>query len=264
MNFFQSFLLGVIEGLTEFLPISSTAHLILISKILKIESNDFLKFFEIFIQSGAILAIIILYFKKIFSSKKIIFFIFTSFIVTSLIGVLFYKTIKRDLFENLRLIIFNLWFLGVVFIILEELINRGKIHLNKTLQDLSIKEALLIGLFQGLSIMPGISRAGSVILGMMILGYKREDSVTYSFFISVPTIISAGLFDFYKSGINQVFLSSQNLFFLITGFLSAFLAAILVINWFIKYLQKNNLKIFGYYRILFAIFIYFYLFFYKS
>jgi len=257
MNFLEAILLGIIEGLTEFLPVSSTAHLIIASKLLNIQSTDFIKFFEIFIQSGAILAILFLYFEKFFSNKKIILFILISFTVTSLIAIIFYKIIKNIFFEKIELIIFNLFLLGVLFIITEEFIKRKKIQLKRTLEDLSVKESILIGFFQALSIMPGISRAGAVILGMIVLGYKRQETVLYSFLLSVPTIIFAGLFDFYKTGLNQIYLSNQNLFYLITGFITSFLSALLVVKWFINYLKKNDLKIFGYYRIILAIILYF-------
>jgi undecaprenyl-diphosphatase len=138
------------------LPISSTAHLILASKILNISQNDFIKFFEIFIQSGAILSIIFLYFKYILKNKKLILPILVSFLMTSLIALPFYKVIKNVFFEDIFLIIFNLIFIGLLMIIIENLIEKNKIKIFKNLENLTLKEAILIGIFQSLSIVPGV------------------------------------------------------------------------------------------------------------
>jgi undecaprenyl-diphosphatase len=255
MNLINSIFLGIIEGLTEFLPISSTAHLILASNILKIDQNDFIKFFEIFIQSGAILSIIFLYFKYILKNKRLILPIIVSFFMTSLIALPFYKIIKNVFFEDIFLIIFSLIFIGLLMIIIENLIEKNKIKIFKNLENLTLNEAILIGIFQSLSIVPGVSRAGAVILGMLLLKYKRDEAVLYSFLLSVPTIISAGLFDLYKTGFDKIFLIKENLIYLITGFIFSFISALIVVKLFIKYLQNHNLKIFGYYRIILGIII---------
>jgi undecaprenyl-diphosphatase len=255
MNIFSAIFLGIIEGITEFLPVSSTAHLILASKILNIPQNDFIKFFEIFIQSGAILSIVFLYFKYILKNKKLILPILVSFLMTSLIALPFYKVIKNVFFEDIFLIIFSLIFIGLLMIIIENLIEKNKIKIFKNLGNLTLKEAILIGIFQSLSIVPGVSRAGAVILGMLLLKYKRDEAVLYSFLLSVPTIISAGLFDLYKTGFNKVFFVKENLIYLLIGFIFSFISALIVVKLFIKYLQNHNLKIFGYYRIILGIII---------
>jgi undecaprenyl-diphosphatase len=255
MNIFNAIFLGIIEGLTEFLPISSTAHLILASKILNISQNDFIKFFEIFIQSGAILSIVFLYFKYILKNKKLILPILVSFLMTSLIALPFYKVIKNIFFEDIFLIIFSLIFIGLLMIIIENLIEKNKIKIFKNLENLTLKEAILIGIFQSLSVVPGVSRAGAVILGMLLLKYKRDEAVLYSFLLSAPTIISAGLFDLYKTGFDKIFLIKENLIYLITGFVFSFISALIVVKLFIRYLQNHNLKIFGYYRIILGIII---------
>lgn len=241
---------GVIEGITEFLPISSTAHLILASYILKITPNDFHKFFEVFIQSGAICAVIFNYFYFLKQKPELIKKIITSFIPTAIFGFFLYKIIKNVFFENYILISLSFIILGIIFILIEKLIINGKIKLELDLNQLNYKKAFLIGIFQGFAVIPGVSRAGAVILGMFLLKFKREESVLYSFFIAVPTIISAGLYDLYKTGINELVLSSQNIIHLIIGFITSFIFALLTIRWFIKYLQKNNLVPFGFYRII--------------
>lgn len=246
-------ILGIIEGITEFLPVSSTAHLILVSYLLKIEQTNFHKFFEVFIQSGAICAVIFNYFYLLKQNKELIKKIIISFIPTAFFGFLLYKVIKDTFFENYILISLSFITLGLIFIIIEKLINNKKIKLELNLNHLDYKKAFLVGIFQSLAIIPGISRAGAVILGMLLLKFKREESVLYSFFVAVPTIISAGLYDLYKTGMGELYLSGQNIIYLTIGFISSFISAYLTIRWFIKYLQKNNLIPFGWYRIILGI-----------
>lgn len=250
MDILNYIILGIVEGITEFLPISSTAHLILFSFLLKIEQTEFHKFFEVFIQSGAILAIIFNYFKFLIFNKNLIKKIVVSFIPTALISLFFYQTIKNIFFENRLLIISMLIIIGAVFILVENLIKKDKIKLIHHLDTMSYFQALLIGTFQALAIIPGISRAGAVILGMLFLKFKREDAVLYSFFLALPTIISAGIYDLYKVGYDTTIFNFQNFIYLLTGLTTSFIFALITIKWFIIYLQKNNLIIFGYYRII--------------
>ncbi len=251
-NFFQAFILGIIEGITEFLPISSTAHLILISKLLKIEPTNFHKLFEVFIQTGAILAVILNYFNLLKNNLSLIKKIIISFIPTAFIGFLFYKIIKNVFFENYLIISFSFIFLGLIFILIEKLILKNKINLKLDLNNLDYKKAFLIGLFQALAILPGISRSGIIIAIMLLLKFKREEAVLYSFFLAVPTIFSAGIYDLYKTGLNNLFLLN-NFIYITIGFLTSFIFALITIRWFIKYLQKNNLIPFGIYRIIIGI-----------
>lgn len=246
--------LSLIEGLTEFLPLSSTAHLILFSRLLNIQATDFHKFYEIFIQSGAILAIIVGYFKYILNNRKLVFNLAISLLPTIVFGFLFYQIIKTYFFENYYLIIFNLILIGLVFIFLEKkIVSQGKIILNKDLNQLNILDSFLIGLFQSLAIVPGVSRAGAVILGMLFLNYQRKASALYSFLLAVPTIFLASIFDFYKTFQKIGYFTLNEWIILTIGFLFSFLSALFVVRWFISYLQKNNLEIFGWYRIIFGV-----------
>lgn len=249
LNLIDAFILGAIEGITEFLPISSTAHLILVSKILNIKQSDFHKFFEVFIQIGAISAVIFNYFYILRQKKELIKKLIISFIPTATIGFLLYKIIKNIFFENFLIISFSFIFLGLIFIILEKLISKNKLKLDLNLDNLNYKQAFLIGLFQALAVIPGISRAGAVISIMMILKFKREEAVLYSFLLAVPTIISAGFFDLYKTGFNQIMIF-ENLLYTIVGLIASFIFALITIRLFIKYLQNNTLSIFGFYRII--------------
>jgi undecaprenyl-diphosphatase len=252
MNIIQSIILGVVEGVTEFLPISSTAHLIITSKILNIPQTEFQKFFEVFIQSGAILAVIFLYISYILKHKDVAKKVMVSFLPTALIGFLLYKIIKNIFFESFNLIIFMILGIGFVFLIIEYLIKKKKISLTKNLIAISFTEALFIGLGQSLAVIPGVSRAGIVIIVMMILGYKRDQAALYSFLLAVPTILAASVFDFYKMK-TILFSSGGNMLNLIVGFVVSFITAYIAVKWLIDFLKKNSLTLFGAYRILLAI-----------
>ena len=252
MNIIQSIILGFVEGITEFLPISSTAHLIITSKLLGIPRTEFQKFFEVFIQAGAILAVVIIYFQYLLKHKELFKKLLLSFIPTAVVGFLLYKTIKNVFFETRWLMILAIFIIGFLFLFLEYLIKNKKIVLKKGLQNLNCLETVLIGLGQSLAIIPGVSRAGVVMLTMMVLGYRRDESASYSFLLAVPTIVAASFFDLYK--MRNIIASSQNyLMLLIIGLLSSFMVAYLAIKWLVTYLKNNLLTIFGIYRILLAI-----------
>ena len=248
MNFFHISILSIVEGITEFLPISSTAHLLLTAKILGLKQTPFLKVFEVAIQSGAILSVILLYLKTFLKNKELTLKITISFLPTAFFGLVFYKLIKNLLFESYGITSFNLIFVGLIFIIVEEFIKRGKIKLSKDLKNLDLKTAFLIGFFQSFAIFPGVSRAGAVILSMLILGFKRKPAVEYSFLLAVPTIISASAFDIYKNA-DIVFSQTQNLSSLTLGLFLSFISALLTIKWLLKFVKNHDLKIFGYYRL---------------
>lgn len=248
MSVLNALILGVVEGLTEFLPISSTAHLIFVSKLLKIPQTEFQKFFEVFIQSGAILAVLIIYLQILLRRKNYLKNILISFIPTAFIGFILYKIIKKIFFESYFLIIAMMLVVGVLFLIVERLVKNRRITLARVIGDMNIKGAFMIGLGQSLAVVPGVSRAGVVMVTMMFLGFRRDEAALYSFLLAVPTIFAASAFDLLKTNFSLVF-NSQSLFFLIIGFLTSFISAFFVIRWFINYLQKNSLVVFGWYRI---------------
>jgi len=248
MNYIQSVILGIVEGATEYLPISSTFHLIWTARLLGIETSEFQKAYEVIIQGGAILAVGLLYFKTFLANKDLLLKTIVSFLPTATLGLLLYKIIKGTFFESyaLQLIIFAV--IGAFFIYFE----RSKKKLTKTLDKFNYKDAFLIGLVQVLAVFPGVSRAGAVIIGMMYLGVKRDEAAKYSFLLAVPTLAAASLLDIYKS-ILVLTAYPENIVLLAVGFLTSFITALFVVKWFIKYLQNNTLESFGYYRIAVAL-----------
>ena len=252
MNIIQTIILGIVEGITEFLPISSTAHLIITSKILQLQQSQFLKLFEVFIQSGAILSVLFLYFKYLFKNKDVWIKLFISFIPTAIIGFIFIDLIKNDFFESMWILISAIFIVGLIFIFLENKIKKGRLNLKNKISDISYSHAFLIGAVQALAIIPGVSRAGAVIVVMLILGYKRDESAIYSFLLALPTIGAASLFDLYKN-IGTLSSSITNIQMLIIGFIVSFVSAYFSVKWLIEYLKTHSLFVFGIYRIALAI-----------
>lgn len=256
MDILKAFILGLVEGATEFLPISSTAHLIISSKLLNIPQTEFQKFLEVFIQSGAILAVVFIYWKVISKNRNLMINIILSFIPTAITGLLLHKVIKNIFFESFTLIAVSLFVIGLFFIVFEFLLKKKIIKTDKKIIQMTILQALLIGVGQSLAVVPGVSRAGIVILTMMVLGFNREESALYSFILAVPTLLAASFLDFIKTDPQLIF-SGSNPLFLFIGLITSFFSALLAIKWFIKFLQKNSLAYFGVYRIILAFFTYF-------
>lgn len=257
MTILQTIILGIIEGITEFLPISSTGHLILASKLLSLESSEFLKSFEIIIQLGAILAVIVLYYRDLFvieNIKKLV----VGFIPTGIIGFLLYKIVKTYFFGNQNIVLWSL-FLGGIILIIFELINKRKVLLQNSTNDtnntndisiISYKQSFIIGLFQSLSIIPGVSRSAATIIGGLSLGIDRQLIVKFSFLLAVPTMIVASGYDILK---NASSFSLDQFGTLTIGFVVSFVVAILAIKFFLKYISKHSFIGFGVYRIVLAV-----------
>lgn len=242
--------MGIVEGLTEFLPISSTAHLIIAGNLLHIPSSEFLKSFEISIQLGAILAVVVLYWKKIWSSWNLILKIATAFIPTAIIGLIFYKIVKHYLLDSLVVIALALLIGGLIIILFEKYYSKKNQEITNEQKDdlnmISYKQAAFIGIFQSLAIIPGVSRAAATIIGGLSLGINRKNIVEFSFLLAIPTMLAATLLDLYKT---PPVLSGNDLIVWIVGFIVSFITAIIGIKFLIKYVQKNDFKIFGWYRV---------------
>ncbi len=247
MSVFQAILLSIVEGLTEFLPISSTGHLILASQILNIPENEYIKTFEIAIQLGAILAVIFLYWKTLVKNIELWKKILVAFIPTGVLGFVLYKFIKHYLLGNSWVVVISLIVGGIILILFEKLITNKK---PSARSPLTYKNAFLIGVAQSFSMIPGVSRAAATIVGAMLLGLDRTSAVEFSFLLAVPTMAAATGLDLLKS--NLAFTGNEILLLLI-GTLGAFVTAAITIKFFIKFVQKNNFVGFGIYRIIVAL-----------
>jgi len=229
MNIFQSLILGIVEGLTEFLPVSSTFHLIVTSRIMSLVSTDFLKIYEVVIQSGAILALLFIYTKSLISDRKLMLSVIYSFIPTAIVGFGLHKIIKGVFFESTWLILIVFIAVGLIFLILERYFATRTSYLHKDCTSITPRQALIIGLSQALSVVPGVSRAGSVIVAMMCLGYKRDEAAKYTFLLSLPTIIGASALDLYQ-GRNVIMGIGDGWTLLVVGFFVSMIVAYVVVK----------------------------------
>jgi undecaprenyl-diphosphatase len=249
MNYLHAIILSIIEGVTEFLPISSTGHMVLASKLLSIMQTDFVKSFEIIIQLGAIFAVIFLYWQTITRNLEVWKKIITAFIPTAVIGLLLYKIIKGFLLGNLLVTVLALLIGGILLIILEK-IYKEKEHHSDSIEKISYKNAFLIGVFQSVSVIPGVSRSAATIIPALLLGTKRKAAVEFSFLLAIPTMFAASALDIVKS--NFSFTSSEYSV-LAVGFIGAFIVAILAVKFLLNFIKKHTFIPFGIYRIILAI-----------
>ncbi|MEE1314316.1 MAG: undecaprenyl-diphosphate phosphatase [Faecalimonas sp.] len=257
-------LLGIVEGITEWLPISSTGHLILVDEFVKLDASDaFKEMFNVVVQLGAILAVVVLYFHKLnpFSPKKEVqekkqtmdlwFKVIVACLPAAVLGLLFDDWMEEYL-HNYVVVSLMLILYGVLFLIVENW-NKKKTPKVTSLADLSYKTALLIGVFQVLSLVPGTSRSGATILGALLIGVSRYVAAEFTFFLAIPVMFGA-------SGLKVVkFLAEGGGFtgteaaMLLVGCLVAFVVSILAIKFLMGYIKKNDFKVFGYYRIVLGI-----------
>ena len=250
MTTLEALILGVVEGLTEFLPISSTGHLILVSNLLGIKQTDQHKAFEVSIQLGSILAVLFLYFKKFLDAnlmKKII----VAFIPTGILGFVLYKLIK-SLF-NPYIVVFMLIFGGIILMLIE-IYHKNKSYEINSIQNIPYHKAFLIGVFQSFAMVPGTSRSGATIIGGLFLGLDRKTAAEFSFMLAVPTMFMATSYDIYKNHSNFSFSDWENL---AIGFIVAFISALFAIKWLLKFISNHSFIPFGIYRIILAVLYYF-------
>ncbi len=251
MHIFQALILGIVEGLTEFLPVSSTGHLIIAAKLLGLPNTNFLNVFEIVIQVGAILAVVVLYFKK-FLDIEILKKVVVGFIPTAIIGLIFYKFVKN--FLGSTDIVLWAMFLGGLIIVIFELLKRDNREVENGVKNLTYKQCVIIGLFQSVAIIPGVSRSGATIIGGLSIGIDRKTITEYSFLIAVPTMIAASGLELIK-GAGGI---TTNEFGLIAfGFLVAFVVAIVAVKSFIGFIRHHKFTGFGIYRIIASVFFFF-------
>lgn len=255
MTIFDSIILGAVEGITEFLPISSTGHLILAGNILGLPTTDFLKSFEIIIQLGAIASVLFLYWREFLNGhvlKKIV----AGSVPTAIIGFGLYKIIKNNLLGSESVVLWAL-LLGGIILIVFEYFYRGPDVPKEDISEITYRQAFFIGVFQSLSVIPGVSRSAATIIGGLSLGIPRPTIVKFSFLLAVPILFGAAFLDIYKTPST---FAAENINFLIVGFITAFVVGILAIKFFIKFVQTNNFIPFGIYRILVAVIFFFIIF----
>lgn len=262
IEIFKAIILGIIEGITEWLPISSTGHMILADEFIKLNASDaFKEMFFVVIQLGAIMAVVVLFWNKLFpfsfkdskvKVRKDTFDLWFKVIVAALpaavIGLLF-DDVLNEIFYNYQTVALMLIIYGVLFIVIENR-NKNKGAKIETLGDLTYKTALMIGLFQVLALIPGTSRSGATILGAILIGTSRFVAAEFTFFLAIPVMVGASLLKLLKFGL--VFTGSE-VVILLTGMVVAFVVSILAIKFLMGYIKKHDFKAFGYYRIVLGI-----------
>lgn len=247
MNIIHVIILAIIEGITEFLPISSTGHMILYSSFAGIASESFVKLFTVAIQLGAILSVFVLYFKRFFKSFNFYIKLLVAFIPAVVFGLLLSDKID-ELLESPMGVAISLVVGGVILLFVDSWFNK-KSRIDDS-DEIPMMTALKIGLFQCIAMVPGVSRSGASIVGGMSQGVSRKAAAEFSFFLAVPTMFAATakkLYDFYKTG---EILSAEQIKFLAVGNIVAFIVAMLAIKFFIDFLSKYGFKVFGIYRII--------------
>ncbi|MCU0338816.1 MAG: undecaprenyl-diphosphate phosphatase [Spirosomaceae bacterium] len=246
MNLLQSLILAIVEGITEYLPISSTGHMILASSFMGIASDPFVKFFTVAIQLGAILSVVVLYFKRFFKSLDFYFKLVVAFIPSAIFGVLLSDAIDA-LLESPLSVAIALVVGGVILLFADKWFNRPVIQDSDEIDYLT---ALKVGFFQCLAMIPGVSRSGATIVGGMSQRLSRKAAAEFSFFLAVPTMFAATAkkaYDYYKGGL---VLTDDQIKLLAVGNVVAFVVAMLAIKFFIDYLTKYGFRLFGWYRII--------------
>lgn len=258
LSYWQACLLGIVEGLTEFLPVSSTGHLIMLIDLLKVSTTPG-KSFEVVIQLGAILAVCYVYRARLWhilrglvspidakegrSAWKFSLNILLAFLPSVIVGLLAYSFIKHYLFSPLVVSV-SLLVGGIIILLIEYLSPRIRCY---SLDDISWKRALIIGCCQVLAMIPGVSRSGATIMGAYAFGTDRKTATEFSFFLAIPTMMAATLYDLYKNYAVMQFTDSA---LIATGFVTAFVTALLAVRLFLHYVSSHSFRVFAYYRIL--------------
>ena len=248
--------MGVVEGLTEFLPISSTGHLILAGALLGFD-DDKAKVFDIAIQTGAIFAVILVYWEKIFATVKALPYqaeaqrfvlnVFIAFFPAVILGLLFGKFIKENLFNPW--VVATTFIVGGVIILWAERRPPSTIRI-RAVEDMRGRDALMVGIVQCLAMIPGTSRSGATIIGGMLLGLSRKAATDFSFFLAIPTLIGAGAYSLYKE---RALLSVEDVPMFATGLVVSFISAWICVRWLLKYIASHSFEIFAWYRIAFGL-----------
>jgi len=246
MSLLHAIILGLVEGITEFLPISSTAHLILASHLLRLAESEFVKSFEIIIQLGAILSVVVLYWSK-FWNWEVLKKLVVAVIPTGVIGLTVYKAIKGYLLGNVNVVLAALLIGGIVLILFERW--RLQDTNDVDFSEITYRKAFLIGLFQAIAVIPGVSRSAATIVGGSLIGVSKRTIVEFSFMLAVPTMLAATGLELVKGRAAL----AGNYGILAVGFVVSFLTAIVAIKSFLGYIKKHDFAAFGWYRVVLAV-----------
>ncbi|MBL8014398.1 MAG: undecaprenyl-diphosphate phosphatase [Candidatus Omnitrophica bacterium] len=249
MDLFHALILGIVEGITEFLPVSSTGHLIITAKLLGLPQTEFLKTFDISIQLGAILSVVVLYWRSLLVDLDVIKRVAAAFIPTAVLGFGLYKIVKSVLLGNVYVVLWSL-LLGGVVLIAFEMLHKEKADAVSDIKKMSLAQAALIGCFQAVAMIPGVSRSAATIIGGLFLGISRKTIVEFSFLLACPTMAAATGLDLLKSAHD---FSADQFSFLAVGFISSFVVGILSIRFLLYFVRNHNFISFGVYRIIAAI-----------
>lgn len=249
LNLVDTVVLGVVQGLTEFLPVSSTGHLILAEKLLQVGESNFLTSFTIAIQVGSILAVLWLYGRDLFN-KELVKKIAAAFVPTAVIGFLIYKIVKTIFLESGTIVAAALVLGGVAMIIIERWYAKREQFVYKDLATLSYRDAALIGLAQALAMIPGVSRSAATIFGGLALGLSRSAIVEFSFLLAIPTMLAATGYDLFKSGAS---FSGDQFGLIAVGAIVSFIVSVASIKWLIGFIRQHNFVGFGVYRVVVGI-----------
>ncbi len=245
LTLLNAVILGIVEGFTEFLPISSTAHLILASELLRVAQSEYVKTFEIAIQAGAILGVVALYWKK-FLDAELLKRIVLAFIPTGIIGLILYKIVKQYLIGNIAVVLWSLAIGGIFLIFFEKSFAQKREFRERELKDITYRQCLILGLCQSVAMIPGVSRAAATIIGGMFLGIDRKTIIEFSFLLAVPTMLAATGLDLAK---NAGAFNGSEINILAAGLIASFLTAIVSIRWLLGYIKSHTFTNFGIYRI---------------
>jgi undecaprenyl-diphosphatase len=249
MDALLAVLYGVVEGLTEFLPVSSTAHLELTAWLLRAEPSDTHKTFEIAIQLGAILSVVVLYWRALLVEWAVMLRVAIAFFPTGLLGLILHDFVKGHLLGNLDVVLWAL-FLGGWFILVFEWRHREKPSDVQGLARITYVQAFVIGVCQAIAMIPGVSRSAATVLGGLAMGVQRKTSVEFSFLLAVPTMFAATIFTIYKQSKEGGGLSADDAQFLAIGFVTSFVVALLAIRFLLAFVKSHTFLPFGVYRIL--------------
>lgn len=257
----KTILIGIVEGITEWLPVSSTGHMILLEEFVKMNmTEEFMEMFNVVIQLGAILAVVVLFFPKLwpFTTKEkgwikkdtwmMWFKVIVAVLPAAVLGILF-DDMLDEMFYNFQTVAITLIIYGVLFIVVENW-NRGRRPSIRSIKDMTFQTAFFIGLFQVLSLIPGTSRSGATILGAIILGCSRYIAAEFSFFLAIPVMFGASLLKMLKFG---WVMNSAEIIILLVGMVTAFIVSMVSIKFLMGYVKKHDFKFFGYYRIVLGI-----------